>query len=103
LSTRKEQIKSSKVLHFIAFPRFLISSKSNFSASTTCEALERATSTFAVIIFNSYWVFLSWFRRERIRESSLVEGACLSMVEEVLPTISYETGQASKPVDEPCK
>jgi hypothetical protein len=25
----------------------------NFSASAACEALERATSTFAVIVFNS--------------------------------------------------
>jgi hypothetical protein len=32
-----------------------------------------------------------------------VEGARLSTVEEELPTISYETGQASEPADEPCK
>jgi hypothetical protein len=31
-----------------------------------------------------------------------VEGALLSTVREELATISYETGQASGPVDEPC-
>jgi hypothetical protein len=30
-----------------------------------------------------------------------VEGARLSTVEEELPTILYETGQASKPADDP--
>jgi hypothetical protein len=67
------------------------------------EALDKATSTFAVTVFNSYWVLLSWLRRERIKESLLAEGACLSMAEEELPTVPYETGQASEPVDEPCK
>jgi hypothetical protein len=91
----KEQIKSSKVSHFIAFPRFLISSRRNFSTSAAREALERATLTFAVIVFSSYW--------EQIRESSLVEGTHLSTAEEELPTVSYEIGQSSDPVDVPCK
>jgi hypothetical protein len=65
--------------------------------------LERATSTFAVTAFKSCWVLLSWSRRERIRESSLVEGAHLSTVEEELPTVLYETGQSSEPADEHCK
>jgi hypothetical protein len=47
-----KQIKSSKDSHFMAFPRFSISSRRNFSASVAREALERATSTLAVIIFN---------------------------------------------------
>jgi hypothetical protein len=32
-----------------------------------------------------------------------VEGARLSTTDEELPTILYETGQASDPADEPCK
>jgi hypothetical protein len=66
------------------------------------EALERATSTLAVTIFSSYWVLLSWSHKERIRESSLMEGARLSTAREELPTVSYEIGQASEPTDEPC-
>jgi hypothetical protein len=97
-----KQIKNSKDKHFIAFPRFSISSRRNFSMSVAREALERATSTFAVTIFNSCWVPLSWSRRERIKESSLKEGARLSTAREELPTASYETGQASEPADEPC-
>jgi transposase len=92
LSTEKEHIKSSKDLHFIDFLRFSTSSRKNFSESAAREALERATSTFAVTAFKSCWVLLSWSRREWIRESSLVEGAHLSMVEEELPTISYKKG-----------
>jgi hypothetical protein len=64
--------------------------------------LERATLTLAVTSFSSCWVLFSWSRRERIKESSLVEGARLSTAREELPTISYETGQAPEPVDEPC-
>jgi hypothetical protein len=48
-----KQVKSSKDSHFIAFPRFSISSRRNFSASVAREALERATSTLAVTIFSS--------------------------------------------------
>jgi hypothetical protein len=48
-----KQIKSSKDSHFIAFPRFLISSRRNFLASVALEASERATSTLAVTVFNS--------------------------------------------------
>jgi hypothetical protein len=97
-----KQNKSSKDLHFIAFPWFSISSRRNFSVFVAREALERATSTFAVTVFNSCWVPLSWSRRERIKESSLMEGAHLSTTREELPTVSYETGQASEPADEPC-
>jgi hypothetical protein len=99
----KEQIKNLKDSHFIAFPRFSTSSRRNFSEFAAHEALERATSTFAETVFSSYWVLLSWSCKERIRESSLVEGARLSAAEEELPTVSYETGQASEPADEPCK
>jgi hypothetical protein len=88
----KEQVRNSKDLHFIAFPRFSTSSRMNFSESVAHEALERAMSTFAETVFSSCWVLLSWSRREWIRESSLVEGARLSTVEEELPTVSYETG-----------
>jgi hypothetical protein len=49
----EEQIKSSKNIHFITFPRFSISSRRNFSASAASEALDRATSTFAVTVFSS--------------------------------------------------
>jgi hypothetical protein len=65
------------------------------------EALERATSTLVVTIFSSYWVLLSWLCKERIKESSLREGARLSTAREELATVSYETGQASEPADEP--
>jgi hypothetical protein len=80
-----------------------MSSRRNFSALAACEALERATSTFVVTVFNPCWALFSWSRRERIRESSLVEGVRLSTVEEELLVVSYETGQASEPTDEPCK
>jgi preprotein translocase subunit SecG len=97
-----KQIKVSKNSNFIAFPRFSISSRRNFSASVARKALERATLILAVTIFNSCWVPLSWSCRERIKESSFVEGARLSMAEEELPTVSYETGQAPEPAAEPC-
>jgi hypothetical protein len=87
-----KKIKSSKDSHFIVFPRFSISSRRNFSAFVAREALERATSTLAVTIFSSCWVLLSWSRKERIKESSLMEGAHLSMAREELATVSYETG-----------
>jgi hypothetical protein len=64
--------------------------------------LERATSTFEVTIFNSCWVPLSCSCRERIKESLLKEGARLSTPREELPTVSYDTSQASEPADEPC-
>jgi hypothetical protein len=48
-----KQIKSLKDSHFIAFPRFSISSRRNFSAFVAHEASERATSTLAVTVFNS--------------------------------------------------
>jgi hypothetical protein len=70
--------------------------------SAAREALERVTSTLAVTVFNSCWVLLSWSCREQIKESSLMEGTRLSTAREELPTISYETGQASEPADEPC-
>jgi hypothetical protein len=54
-----KQIKISKNSHFIAFPRFSISSRRNFLASAAYEALERATLTLAVTVFNSCWVPLS--------------------------------------------
>jgi hypothetical protein len=38
-----KQIKSLKDSHFIAFPRFSISSRRKISASVAREALERAT------------------------------------------------------------
>jgi hypothetical protein len=96
-----KQIKSSKDSHFIAFPWFSISSRRNFSASVAREALERAKLTLAITIFSSCWVLLSWSRKERIKESLPMEGARLSTAWEELPIVSYETGQASKPVDEP--
>jgi hypothetical protein len=65
--------------------------------------LERATSTFAVTTFSSCCTCLSWSCRERIKESSLEEGACLLVAEEELPTVLYETGQASDPAEIPCK
>jgi hypothetical protein len=67
-----KQIKSSKNSHFIAFPRFSISSRRNFSASVARVALERATSTLALTIFSSCWVLLSWSRREQIKKSRKV-------------------------------
>jgi hypothetical protein len=97
-----KQIKSLKDSHFIAFPRFSISSRRNFSVFVAREALERATLTLAVTIFSSCWVLLSWSRKEQIKESSPMEGARLSTAREELPTVSYETGQASEPADEPC-
>jgi hypothetical protein len=102
-STRRRTDQELENLHFIAFPRFLISPRRKFSASAASEALERATSTFAVTIFSSCCARLSWSCKEQIRESSLEEGARLSAAEEVLPTVSYETGQASDPADVPYK
>jgi hypothetical protein len=49
---KHKQIKSSEDSHFIAFPRFSISSRRNLSASAARDALERATSTLAVTVFN---------------------------------------------------
>jgi hypothetical protein len=43
-----------------------------------------------------------WSRKDRIKESSLVEGTLLSTTWEELATVSYEIGQASGPVDVPC-
>jgi hypothetical protein len=102
-STRRRTDQELKNLHFIAFPRFSISPRRKFSASEASEALERATSTFAVTNFSSCYARLSWSCKERIKESSLEEGARLSAVEEEPPTVSYETGQASDPVEIPCK
>jgi hypothetical protein len=48
-----KQINSLKDSHFIAFPRFSISSRRNFSASVAHEALDRATLTLAVTILSS--------------------------------------------------
>jgi hypothetical protein len=56
-----------------------------------------------VAIFSFCCVRLSWSRRERIRESSLMDGARLSTAEEELSTVSYKTGQASDPAVVPCK
>jgi hypothetical protein len=56
-----------------------------------------------VTIFSSCCARLSWSRKERIKESSLKEGARLSAAEEELPTVSYKTGQASDPAEVPCK
>jgi hypothetical protein len=103
LSTTGRTDQELKNLHFIAFPRLSISPGRNFSASTASEALERATSTFALTIFSSCCAHLSWSRKERIRESSLMEGARLSTAEEELPTILYEAGQASDLAEVPCK
>jgi hypothetical protein len=60
-------------------------------------------STFTVTVFSSCCARLSWSRKERIKESLLEEGARLSAAEEELPTVLYETGQASDPADVPCK
>jgi hypothetical protein len=49
-NTEQKQIKSLKDSHFMAFPRLSISSRRNFSPSVAHEALERASSTFAVTI-----------------------------------------------------
>jgi hypothetical protein len=103
LSTRRRADQELANLHFIAFPRFLISPRRKFSASAASEALERATSTFMVTIFSSCCARLSWSRKERIKESSLKEGARLSAAEEELPTVSYKTGQASDLAEVPCK
>jgi hypothetical protein len=102
-STRRRTDQELENLHFIAFPRFSISPRRKFSASEASEALERATSTFTVMTFSSCYAHLSWSRKERIKESSLKDGARLSAMEEELPTISYETGQASDPTEIPCK
>jgi hypothetical protein len=101
--TRRRTDQEHENLYFIAFPRFLISPRRKFSASVASEALERATSTFVVMIFSSCWARLSWSRKEQIRESSLEEGAHLSAAEEELPTVSYKTSQASGPMNVPCK
>jgi hypothetical protein len=101
--TRRRTDQEPEYLHFITFPRFSISPRWKFSASAASEALERATSTFAVTIFSSCCAHLSWSRKDWIKESSLEEGARLSAVEEELPTVSYETGQASDPAEVPCK
>jgi hypothetical protein len=102
-STRRRTDQELKNLHFIAFPRFSISPRRKFSASEASKALERATSTFVVTIFSSCCAHLSWSCKERIKESLLEEGARLSAAEEELPTVSYETGQASDPVEIPYK
>jgi hypothetical protein len=102
-STTRRTDQELENLHFIAFPRFSISPRRKFSASEASEALERATSTFAVTTFRSCCARLSWSRKERIKESSLEEGARLSAAEEELPTVSYGMGQASDPVEVTCK
>jgi hypothetical protein len=103
LSTRRRTDQELENLHFIAFPRFSMSPRRKFSASAASEALERATLTFVVMIFSSCCARLSWSRKERIKESSLEEGARLSAAEEELPTVSYETGHTSDPTEVPCK
>jgi hypothetical protein len=103
LSTRRRTDQEPENLHFIAFPRFSIFPRRKFSASAASEALERATSTFTVMIFSSCCARLNWSRKERTRESLLEEGARLLAAEEELPTVSYETGQASDPADVPSK
>jgi hypothetical protein len=101
--TRRRTDQELDNLHFIAFPRFSISSRRKFSVFEASEAFERATSTFAVTTFSSCCARLSWSRKERIKESSLEEGARLSAAEEELPTVLYETGHASDSAEIPCK
>jgi hypothetical protein len=52
--TRRKHIKDREYLHFIALPRLSISPRRNRSTSTARAAFERATSTFAVTLLNSY-------------------------------------------------
>jgi hypothetical protein len=48
--TRRRIDQELENLHLIAFPRFLISPRRKFYASAASEALERAISTFTVMI-----------------------------------------------------